>query len=172
MDPQWLKDARKRGLTLAVGPAAKLPATAGLIPAVEPAPKAKRPRALASAAVAFRLTVTLPLVVRSAQNLREHWAVRAKRVKAERAAVWAALGTSWAFPAGLLDGPLAVTLTRLGGRKLDSHDNLRSAFKAAVDEVALWLGCDDGDPRVTWGYAQRPGGKRGVEIRIETGGSS
>jgi hypothetical protein len=38
---------------------------------------------------------------------------------------------------------------------LDSHDNLRAALKPIVDQVAVWLGVDDADPRVTWEYGQR-----------------
>jgi hypothetical protein len=45
-------------------------------------------------------------------------------------------------------------LVRVAPRSLDSHDNLRSAMKGAVDGVADALGVDDRDPRVTWSYAQ------------------
>lgn len=50
--------------------------------------------------------------------------------------------------------PATITLTRVAPRRLDS-DNLAGSFKAVQDEVAALMGIDDGDPRITWVYAQR-----------------
>ena len=63
---------------------------------------------------------------------------------------------------------IRVTLTRICLGGLDS-DNLQGAFKYVRDEVARWLGRDDGDPSYEWVYEHRPA-KRGVhhvELRIE-----
>lgn len=104
-------------------------------------------------------TFTLPLRVVSEANRRDHWAAKAKRVKAQRRAVWCA----W-HAASLRTGcrPSGVRLVRLAPRTLDS-DNLRSAFKAVRDEIALMCGFDD---RVDlWQYAQERA--KGYAVRVE-----
>lgn len=108
------------------------------------------------------MTVSIPLRLPSASNLREHWSVRHKRVKAQRAAVTLFLGNR-ARPAL----PVIITLTRIAPRSLDG-DNAQGAMKATRDAVAAWLGVDDADPRVRWDYAQRRGGAReyGVEVSV------
>ncbi len=108
------------------------------------------------------VAVTIPLRLPSAANLREHWRVRATRVRTQRDAVTMYLGGR-ARPAF----PVVVTLTRIAPRALDS-DNLQSAMKGTRDSVASWLGTPDNDPRIRWEYAQRSGGVRvyAVEIRI------
>lgn len=108
--------------------------------------------------------VLVPIRIVSEQNRREHWAVRARRVKQHRAAVTLLLGRQVPPPF-----PVRVTLTRIAPRKLDYHDNLRSGFKAVADAVADWLQVDDRDPRVAWLYDQRRGRPReyAAEIGIE-----
>lgn len=104
------------------------------------------------------LALEAPVLIQSAANLREHHHAKAKRVAREREAVTAAL---WAH-AGRTGGPvllsahgrLLVSFTRLATRLLDD-DNLVGGCKASRDSVAAWLGVDDRDPRVTWGYDQR-----------------
>lgn len=106
------------------------------------------------------LAVTVPIKVVSVNNLREHWAAKAKRTKTHRLSTCFILmmgakvrGIKAPLP------PLMIRMTRIAPRRIkDSHDNLRGGFKAAVDGVADWLGIDDGDPRVTWEYAQKSGG--------------
>jgi hypothetical protein len=101
----------------------------------------------------------LPLKLEVSLNTREHWAVKARKVKAERAAV--ALGfrsKPWRrqyAQAVALDSESTweITLTRLSPRKLDG-DNLQGRFKGVRDQVAYELGMDDGDPRLVWTYAQ------------------
>jgi hypothetical protein len=118
--------------------------------------------------------LTMRLRTVSALNAREHWAVRAKRVKRERLATGLALlmvrgsPTLKARARGHLagDGRLVVELTRLSRGELDD-DNLRGALKSVRDEVARWLGVDDRDPRVTWAYGQERARGFGVRIRIE-----
>ena len=76
--------------------------------------------------------LTIPLRTVSGMNVREHFRVRAKRVKAERQAVALVLG-----PQKKPALPIVVTLTRIApSNGLDPDDNLPSAFKAVRDEIA------------------------------------
>lgn len=100
----------------------------------------------------------------SLANSRGHWTTLARdKAKQRRIVAWSLMGKT--KPAL----PVVVTLCRIGVRDLDD-DNLASAFKAVRDEIAKWLGCDDG-PRspVAWAYAQRRGEPKqyAVEITIE-----
>jgi hypothetical protein len=104
------------------------------------------------------MTVTLPIRLLSEANLRQHWAEKARRARAQRLATWG--GVRAAGP-GRLRWPLDVTITRVAPRQLDD-DNLRGACKAVRDGIADALGLpSDRDPRVVWLYAQekstRPG---------------
>lgn len=132
-------------------------------PAPQPARKgAGKPKALPCG---WKVTLILPVKVKSEANQRCHWAVRQRRFKAQ--AQWLIL----LFGASPLAGvalsrwlPLRITLTHIG-RKMDS-DNLAGAFKGLRDSLADWCEVDDGDERISWEYAQHPG-KGGVEITIE-----
>jgi hypothetical protein len=104
------------------------------------------------------MTVTLPIRLLSEANVRQHWAEKARRARAQRLATWGAVR---AAGPGRLRWPLDVTITRVAPRALDD-DNLRGACKAVRDGIADALGLpSDRDPRVTWLYAQekstRPG---------------
>lgn len=116
-----------------------------------------------------RYRVTLPVYLPSVANLREHWAAKAKRTKNQRLdgnyVVWVSIpsksermGNSW-----------KITLTRIGPKPLDTHENLPISFKAMVDGIAETLGCDDdSDSRLEWVYRQeRRGNLYGVEILLE-----
>lgn len=52
--------------------------------------------------------------------------------------------------------PVVVTLTRVGTKLIDGHDNFRICWKPIVDLVAKFIGLDkkDNDPRVEWRYEQ------------------
>lgn len=98
------------------------------------------------------MIVHLPIRTGRGQNSREHWAVRARRVRAERAT---AAMVVRAARNGRAELPQVVTLVRLApGRGLDD-DNLSGALKAVRDGVADALGIDDRDARVRWMYDQR-----------------
>ena len=97
--------------------------------------------------------VELPVTIVSEPNRREHWAVRHRRHQLHRR--WAYL-----IPKVQLEPPLKIHLERIGGRRMDD-DNLVAGFKSLRDGIADRLGIDDGDRRVTWSYAQVPGGKQG-----------
>ena len=115
------------------------------------------------------LTVGIALRTISAPNAREHWAVRARRVKAERTTTFLSMKEARRFaPAG----PLVITLTRLTGprgKHLDD-DNLAGSLKAVRDGVADWLGCADNDPRLTWRYGQERGEIWAVRIQVMEAG--
>lgn len=104
-------------------------------------------------------TLTLPLRVVSESNQRDHWAAKARRVKAQRQAV------AYAWVAADLPmhrRPRQVTLTRVAPRRLDD-DNLARSLKAVRDQVAQECGFDDREP-VRWIYAQERGS---YAVRIE-----
>lgn len=98
----------------------------------------------------------------SGSNQREHWAVKASRVKHERAMVRLVLSSRNPSPL-----PVVVTLTRCAPRLLDD-DNAVGSMKAVRDEVAAWLGVDDGDPRVRFVVVQQktPKLRQGTLIRV------
>lgn len=104
----------------------------------------------------------VPIRTVSEMNGREHWTVKAKRVKLHRQAAWLCLAGKLSFL------PCTVILTRIAPRTLDG-DNLQASLKACRDGVADWLGVDDGDSRVIWRYAQRPGAPKqyAVEVAVE-----
>jgi hypothetical protein len=97
------------------------------------------------------LEIRLPLKAESTANIREHWAARARRTKAQRAAVARRLH-AWS------GGPLLVVrLTRISPRMLDSGDNLSMSLKGFRDSVASRLKIDDASPLVEWQYHQAKG---------------
>lgn len=58
-----------------------------------------------------------------------------------------------------------MRITRVGPGTLDD-DNLARSAKAVRDELAAALGADDGDPRLTWHYAQRKAKRAAVDVVI------
>ena len=104
-------------------------------------------------------TFSVPVRAPSTPNLREHWAVRAKRADSQKRAARACC-PPWTR------GPLLVVrMTRVAPRALDS-DNLAAALKSVRDGLATWLRVDDASPLVRWEYAQAKGEPR-VEIEVE-----
>lgn len=116
------------------------------------------------------ISVTIPMRLPSASNLREHWSARARRVKAQRAATTLMLKASqrdyfWEYFDWFHLDTATVALIRVAPRKLDD-DNLRGAFKAVRDSVAAYFGVDDADPRIEWRYGQEKG-EACVRIEID-----
>ena len=109
------------------------------------------------------MTLTIPMPLPSAANLREHWTAKHRRVKSQRQIVAAYIGGR-----PKLELPVVVTLERVAPRALDD-DNLRGAFKAVRDQVATWLGVPDNDPRIRWDYAQRRGGVKECAVVVTVG---
>ena len=109
------------------------------------------------------MLIDLPIKTVSTLNTREHFRVAAKRKALHRAIVKRHMAS---IPRPSL--PVVVCLTRHSSGTLDAHDNLPSAFKHIVDELADWLGIDDADPRVRWTYEQEKC-KRGLTwVTVET----
>ena len=114
----------------------------------------------------MRVVVTVPNLKLATLNAREHHMARAKRVKGERLAVFAALSfLARAIAADLRAAPrVRVTFTRIAPRLLDT-DNAWGALKGVRDEVARWLMKDDGPSSgVTWDVQQERGA---YAVRIE-----
>ena len=106
----------------------------------------------------------VPTKLVSEANMREHWAIKNKRKKAQQRAV----ELVWLAERVRVAPPVLVTLTRVGVRKLDS-DNLAGSAKGVRDQIAKLIGVDDGDERkVRWVYEQRKGIPKqyGLEVRI------
>lgn len=137
--------------------AAQTPAVRAQLAAATGERQAKGPtwrRPVHATATASERTVVVTLkglVLVSEANTREPWAVRHARRTFQRRHVGAALASLGPCPLAL---PLAVTITRSGPRALDT-DNLQGSAKAVRDELALWLGVDDGPSApVSWHVAQ------------------
>lgn len=113
------------------------------------------------------LDFVVPVRTGRGLNDRLHWAVRAGKVKRERAAV----SLSWPRASGVKvrpSLPVDVHLVRLSPatRRMDD-DGVQGALKAVRDQVAAELGADDGDRtrlRFTYGQERGPWGVR-VSIR-------
>lgn len=108
-----------------------------------------------------------PIRIVSEANLREHWAVKAKRKTAQQCEMIVMLRNALQQKPKV-KFPCVVSLTRVGSRRMDS-DNLANGFKATRDAIANVLGIDDGDSRIRFEYHQEANGKReyGVRVRIE-----
>jgi hypothetical protein len=107
----------------------------------------------------MNFTFEVPIKIQSTANLREHWAVKYKRVDSQKSA------TAYRFPKRELRPLLKVKLVRVSPRELDD-DNLRSALKSVRDAVASCLRVDDKSPLVTWEYGQEKGEPRQNAVRI------
>jgi hypothetical protein len=117
--------------------------------------------------------VSWPMRLKNTLNTREHWAVKAKRVKAERKATYMMLFAGRTIdslgvapvPEGI-GGRLAVRLVRIYAGKCQpmDDDGLTAAFKHVRDEVAAYFGVDDADPRIRFECAQVRGSANAVRI--------
>lgn len=106
------------------------------------------------------MTIHLPIRTQTEANAKEHWRTRHQRAKGQRAAtkLYVSQLTAPSLPA-------EITLTRLGKRKMDD-DNVPGALKHVRDELAAWIGVDDGSPLYTWIYRQTVGKEYGVRVEI------
>lgn len=106
--------------------------------------------------------ITVPIRTVPGLNAREHWAVRAKRVKAERET------TAWHLKrCDKPTTPCTVVLTRVSPRGVADDDNLAGALKAVRDQVAEWLGVDDKHRHIVRYEYQQRRGPWGVEIAFQ-----
>ncbi len=107
------------------------------------------------------LRVELPgLRLVSEANQRGSWHRGAGRAARQRSVV--ALRLRRMKP---IAPPCEVRVIRIAPRALDD-DNLARACKAVRDEVARWLGVDDGDTRVSWRVGQVRGRSYGVRVLV------
>lgn len=107
------------------------------------------------------ISVYLPLKTVAGLNAREHFRVRAKRVKTERLTTRLVLQ-----PHPRPELPCIVRMVRLSAGTLDS-DNLQGACKGIRDSVADWLGIPDNDPRIDWQYGQERCKRGEFGVRVE-----
>jgi hypothetical protein len=107
------------------------------------------------------MLIRIPLRTGRGLNDREHHMAKARRVKAEREAMGYFLGGK-----KRPELPCVVTLARVAPSNGLDGDNLQGSLKAPRDAVAVWLGVDDADQRVTWLYEQRRDVEWAVEVRI------
>lgn len=121
------------------------------------------------------LLFLIPVRTVSEANMREHWAVKARRKRdhtqtsmlvARSQLAKAGVQASGWVPLTLANGGIRITMTRLGVRALDT-DNLAGALKGVQDGIAKALGVDDGDPRLEWVYRQEKGSKRSFGVVVE-----
>lgn len=103
----------------------------------------------------------IPIRTVTGLNAREHHFTSARRAKTERNSA------KLICPAGI-KAPCTITLTRVSpATRPADDDNLAGACKHVRDGIADKIGIDDGDPRLTWRYAQRRGKAFGVDVVIE-----
>ncbi len=108
------------------------------------------------------LTLTIPIRTKTGLNSREHPLARKRRVQQERAMTALMLRGHLRPDGGF---PVVVELTRISPRLADG-DNAIGGCKAVRDEIAAWLGVDDGDTTlVAWRYRQERG-PFGVRVRV------
>lgn len=164
-EPEWLTQARAKGLSVKVG----RPAFANL-------PKAKREKvALVEPAFNPPSTWTIPVHVVCGDNIGGGKS-RAKigRAGHERNAVFRVLARQHREFAPFADAaqvgkPVVVRFTRLG-RAMDD-DGVQAACKYVRDAVAAFLGVGDGPTGpVQWLYSQQASPLAGVRVELSTEG--
>lgn len=161
-----VKELRAKGCVFSIGPA---PFATPSAPAEQSPARENKPDLL-PAAFCPPGTWLVPVYVYSGDNAR---GMRSKvgRSGHERRAVYRVLAGYHREFAPFADAarsgtPLACTLTRLGGRGMDS-DGLAGAMKYVRDAVSDFLGVEDGPGGpVVWDYGQQPNGPYGVRIQL------
>jgi hypothetical protein len=111
------------------------------------------------------ISVLLPIRTFSEANVKEHWAVKARRTKEHRTTAYLMLARYRRIMGETT--LLTITLTRIASRELDEHDNLRRALKACADGVADAFGVKDKDKRLQWKYGQEKGRPHEYAVRVE-----
>lgn len=112
-------------------------------------------------------SVLIPLKTSSTNTkLRLHWRALRRASKKERDVVRLVLAARFDVAKLRAALPVVVVLERRSPGILDG-DNLQGALKAVRDEVAAFLGVDDGGDSVTWSYRQQRTSQYGVHISIE-----
>ena len=116
------------------------------------------------------MRITWPMKLESRTNQREHWSKQWRRDKHQKDIVRQLLLTK---RLELPHGPWDIFLIRIKPEdrrvKFLDSDNLQASFKAIRDQVADWLGIDDGDESAaSWNYSQETGPEYAIEVEIAT----
>jgi hypothetical protein len=113
-----------------------------------------------------RVVVTIPVLTISIANAGENRFGRARRVQREHIIVGQFLKAAWPANDNGFGEKLAVHLTRLAPRELDS-DNLVSSLKNVRDAIAKHLRVDDGPKGpVIWSYEYEKTAAYGVRVSV------
>jgi len=120
----------------------------------------------------MKLTTTIDVTLGRGGNDREHYKTTARRKDKEKKATAAALPTT------LWDGStMASHMTEDRGARITvirphspsaspmDSDNLSASFKYPRDEIARFLGVDDGSPRLHFIYQQCVAPKLGMSVK-------
>lgn len=115
--------------------------------------------------------VEVPLALKNPLNASyEHWAVKAKRARSQRAAIgWTLRAARVHDNLPVCPWPLVVTMTRVyaGRSKAMDDDGLSASFKHTRDAVAAYMGIDDADKRIRFVCLQERGPKASkASVRI------
>jgi hypothetical protein len=124
----------------------------------------------------LKIQFTIPMtqeLMASEANLSEHWSVKSARHRKQKKRV-----AMYFLPhKNSVKLPVSIRMVRISPRTLD-FDNLVYSFKWIRDKLAdslisgLAPGRADGDPRLTWDYAQEEGQPKEYAIRIELSDST
>ncbi|MGZ7043553.1 MAG: hypothetical protein ACXVHM_03085 [Methanobacterium sp.] len=115
------------------------------------------------------ITWQLPLKIANEANSNEHWAVKSRRHKHQKARI----KSEFLKDNPEITIPCTCILTRIAPRKLDDHDNLRVSMKWVVDAIAAELtgnhvpGRADDNSGIIWEYKQEKGKVREYGLRVE-----
>jgi hypothetical protein len=115
------------------------------------------------------ISFTAPIEVISEANTSEHHMISYRRHKKQKKLVKAYMSQLSLYR----DVSLTIKLIRISSRKLDSHDNLTTAFKYVVDAIADILnpgkaaGRADDSCLFKWEYDQEKGKVREKSIRVD-----
>jgi hypothetical protein len=109
----------------------------------------------------------LPMRTRTPNDRAPHAQVAGRRARATRETAWGLIRKHLGLRPPLAPA-YAVTLVRLETtHEWMDDDNAVGALKQLRDELAAWLGVDDGDrARVRWAYDQRASRTDGVDVTV------
>lgn len=118
----------------------------------------------------MELELFVPIKLKSAQNIKCHWAKRAAMVRKQKLDVGLMLNASWK-PLPMF--PCKITLVALKLHQMD-YDNLVTAFKPIRDSVAEFFrpglapGRADDTDQIEWKYLQVRQSNEGIIIKYES----
>ena len=149
----------------------RLPGAAEGTAKAKPARKKPRKKDLLPSVFIPPNTFLLGIETVSEANHTGSMQARFRRIACQRESVQKLLALYWSIIGPVGDAaragePVALKLTRLGGRTLDRWDNLPRAMKAILDGVCLQLGIGDNLPNLTVEYGQEKNERIGVRIEL------